>query len=134
MVDCGYSYLSGIELTDSDKIDKDLQNITELQAKFNKWFKSEFHFHGSEDFLQNPVKLNVFKCLFWPFLPKFVLGSDDIKFRGWSIGHCLNCDASPYDCQVEAWSYDGYWYRGALLRCNKCGQLRWQPGECGTDY
>ena len=82
-----------------------------------------------------PIKLTWWKCWFWWLIPGVFLGTDDrIRFHGWDIGHCLNCDADPYDGQVEAWSYDGNWFRGALIRCNRCGQLRWQPGESGRDY
>lgn len=129
------------QITDEDRVQADLHGITIEQYVCNQWidqleqngdgFKTGFKIKNDGHF---PVKLTWWKCWFWWCLPKFILGTDPIKFRGWSIGHCLNCDANPYDGQVEAWSYDGNWFRGALIRCNKCGQLRWQAGESGRDY
>lgn len=84
--------------------------------------------------LSKPIKLSRMKCWFWTLLPGFVLGDDPIHFRTWDIGKCLNCDADPYDGSVLAWDYDSRWYRGALIKCNKCGCLRWQQGESGMDY
>lgn len=129
-------------ISDIDVICADLQNITLQQYAFNKWmdeleksgdgFKTGFR---TTALPSKPVKLSWWKCWFWWAIPEFFLGVDDrIRFRGWKIGHCLNCDASPYDGTVEAWDYDAGWHRGALIRCNKCGQLRWQAGESGRDY
>lgn len=81
------------------------------------------------------VKLSWWKCWFWWLLPSWLLGvNDKMRFHSWDIGHCLNCDANPYDGTIVAWSYDCNWFRGALIRCNKCRQLRWQEGERGFLY
>ena len=130
------------QLTDEDRVQADLQGISIRQYAFNKWmdqleragdgFKTGFKTKSDGPL---PIKLTWWKCWFWWLIPGVFLGTDDrIRFHGWDIGHCLNCDADPYDGQVEAWSYDGNWFRGALIRCNRCGQLRWQPGESGRDY
>lgn len=82
-----------------------------------------------DDLLQyeeKPISLSKFKCWFWWMLPKSYLGADPIKFKDWKIGHCLNCDASPYDCKVLSWSSRSMMYRGTLLKCNRCGEVRWQ--------
>ena len=129
-----YNYLDSIQLSEKEHIEADLQNITTIQAKFNKWFDLKFHFHGSEQFLDPPVKITKIKCLGWQILPKSILGCERKHFNGWEIGHCLNCDADPYDCKAIAWSFDGSWYEGALLKCNKCGQLRWQPKKPSSIY
>ena len=129
-------------LTDEDKVQADLQNITLEQYRFNKWMEElEKHGDGFKTGFKSkyegmfPIKLSRWKCWFWWLIPGFFLGVDDrIRFRGWNIGHCLNCNADPYAGQVEAWNYDGNWFRGALIRCSKCGQLRWQPGESGRDF
>lgn len=124
-----------IDASEEDKVNADLLGITLKQYKFNQWVYTLETLGDGFRLLEKPIKLAWWKCWFWSLLPSFVLGVDDgIRFRGWSIGHCLNCDANPYDGTVEAWSYDGIWYRGALIRCCKCGQLRWQPGESGRDY
>lgn len=126
-------------ITEEDYVQADLQNITVKQYLFNKWldelekygdgFKTGFRSRYENKF---SVKLTWWKCWFWWCLPDLLLEVDNpIYFSGWKIGHCLNCDANPYDGQVEAWSYDNGWCRGALIRCNKCGQLRWQPVERG---
>ena len=128
--------------TIEDTVNADIQNITLEQYMFNKWldelersgdgFKTGYNKKHQGPL---PVKLTWWKCWFWWAIPGFFLGVDDrMRFKGWNIGHCLNCDANPYDGTVEAWSYDGNWYHGALIRCNKCGQLRWQAGEYGTNY
>ena len=125
-----------INASEEDKVNADLQGITLKQYKFNQW-KEEIEKSGYNSFrlLEKPVKLSWWKCWFWWAIPGFFLGVDDrMKFCGWKIGHCLNCDADPYDGTVEAWSYDNNWFRGALIRCNRCGQLRWQPGDSGRDY
>ena len=124
-----------INASDEDKVNADLQGITLKQYKFNQW-KEEIEKSGyGFRLLEKLVKLTWWKCWFWSLLPNFILGVDDcVRFRGWKIGHCLNCDANPYDGTVEAWSYDNNWFRGALIRCNRCGQRRWQPGESGRDY
>ena len=129
-------------ITDEDRVNADLEGITPEQYAFNKWMTDlEKHGDGFKTRFRTtalpskPVKLSWWKCWFWWAIPGFFLGVDDrMRFRGWKIGHCLNCDASPYDGTIEAWSYDANWYRGALIRCNKCGQLRWQAGESGRDY
>lgn len=130
-------------LTEADRINAHLQGITLKQYAFNKWldeleknrdgFKTGFRTTALPSKL---VKLSWWKCWFWWIVPGFFLGVDDrIRFRGWKIGHCLNCDASPYDGMVECWDFDDDWFRrGVLIRCNKCKQLRWQPGRCGRDY
>lgn len=120
--------------SNEDRVNADLQDITLEQYMFNKWL---VELEKSKDGFKRklPIELTWWKCWFWWAIPGFFLGVDDrMRFKGWNIGHCLNCDADPYDGTVEAWSYDGNWYRGALIRCNKCGQLRWQVGEYGTDY
>lgn len=129
-------------ITPEDRVKADLENITVEQYVFNKWmieleksgdgFKTGFR---TTALPSKPVKLSWWKCWFWWIIPGFFLGVDDrMKFCGWKIGHCLNCDADPYDGSVECWDYDAGWFRGALIRCNKCGQLRWQVGESGRDY
>lgn len=128
--------------TAEDLVNADLEGVTIEQYRFNKWIarlekEGDGFMKGMKIKSDGPihVKLAWWKCWFWWAIPGFFLGVDDrIKFRGWKIGRCLNCDANPYDGTVEAWSYDANWYRGALIRCNKCKQLRWQPGESGTDY
>ena len=121
--------LDNIDLTAQERIEADLHNLTDEQAKFNHWFNENFHFHGSEAFLDPPIKITKTKCLGWRILPTSILGCNRQCFRGWDIGHCLNCDADPYDCQSLAWRFDGGGYHGALLKCNKCNQLRWQPRD-----
>ena len=128
--------------TTEDLVNADLEGVTINQYCFNKWmddleksgdsFKTGFRISPLP---HKPIKLSWWKCWFWWTIPGFFLGVDDrMRFKGWKIGHCLNCDANPYDGTVEAWSYDANWYHGALIRCNKCGQHRWQPGESGRDY
>lgn len=120
--------------SNEDRVNADLQDITLEQYMFNKWL---VELEKSKDGFKRklPIKLTWWKCWFWWAIPGFFLGVDDrMRFKGWNIGHCLNCNANPYDGTVEAWSYASSWYRGALIRCNKCGQLRWQAGEYGTDY
>ncbi len=128
--------------TYEDKIQADLQGIALKQYAFNKWMDElersgdgfNTCFKLSYD-VPRPIKLAWWKCWFWWLIPCFFLGTNNrIRFRGWKIGHCLNCNASPYNGQVEKWNYDGSCFRGALIRCGKCGQLRWQPGEFGRDY
>ena len=127
-------------ITSEDRINADLEGITIEQYVFNKWMNNEKIGNGFKTGFRiskscNPVKLSWWKCWFWWAIPGFFLGVDDrMRFKGWKIGHCLNCDASPYDGVVECWDYDVGWFRGALIRCNKCGQLRWQEGEHGRDY
>jgi len=123
-------------ITEEDRVNADLQNITVKQYTFNKWFdainktKDGFKLVSHNGCI--PVRLTWWKCWFWWIIPDFFLGVDYcIRFRGWKIGHCLNCDANPYDGTVEAWCFDAGWHRGALIRCNKCSQLRWQLGESG---
>ena len=129
-------------LTKVDRINALLQDITLEQYAFNKWM-DELEKSGdgfkiglrTPALSSKPVKLSWWKCWFWWIVPGFFLGVDDrIRFRGWKIGHCLNCDADPYNGVVECWDWDCGWHRGALIRCNKCKQLRWQPGESGSDY
>lgn len=118
---------------DECQVKADLENITVEQYVFNEWmkqleergdgFKTGFKTKNEGPF---PIKLSWLKCWFWWLLPEKVLGTRRHFFSRWKIGHCLNCDASPYDGQVEAWSYDSHWHKGALIRCGKCGQLRWQ--------
>ena len=129
-----YKYLDTVVLSEKDLVEADLSNITNAQAKFNKWFNEKFHFHGAEDFLDPPVKITRTKCLGWKLLPKSILGCERERFKGWDIGHCLNCDANPYDCVSLAWQFDAGGYHGALLKCSKCGQLRWQSRKSGRDY
>ena len=118
-------------MTEEDYVQADLQNITVKQYLFNKW-KTKIEQHYGFCYEKTPIMLSWWKCWLWWFLPDLLLEVDDpICFSGWRIGHCLNCDANPYDGQVEAWSFDNGWFRGALIRCNKCGQLRWQPVERG---
>ena len=131
-------------MSDVDKVNADLEGISVRQYLFNKWmdelektdngFKLTAHYY-------KPVKLAWWKCWFWWCLHDFILGTNYLRFRGWKIGHCLNCDANPYDGTVEAWSiveawsFDSNLHRGALIRCNKCRQLRWQPAYgVGRDY
>ena len=124
-----------------DQVNADLENVTIKQYRFNKWLdflekSGDGFFTGFKTKPSGPVhvKLAWWKCWFWWAIPGFFLGVDDrMRFKGWKIGHCLNCDANPYDGTVEAWSYDGNWYHGALIKCNRCGQLRWQFGEIGYD-
>lgn len=126
-----------IEPTWQDKVDADIAGISLKQHMFNTWMSNVDKTPDSFEYVAEcrRVKLSWWKCAFWWMIPKFILNIDDaIKFRGWSIGHCLNCDANPYDGTVYAWAYDSHWHRGALIKCNKCGQFRWQEGECGTDY
>ena len=128
--------------TSEDQVAADLEGITLKQYRFNKWMAELDKFGdgfktGFKTRCDGPsnVKLARWKCWFWWAIPGLFLGVDDrMRFKGWKIGHCLNCDADPYDGTVEAWSYDGNWYHGALIRCNKCRQLRWQNGECGHVY
>ena len=135
-------YRNFYQPTDEDRVQADLQGITIEQHVFNNWMNFlEKEGDGFTTGFKNkydgpfPVKLTWWKCWFWWLIPGFFLGTNDrIRFHGWKIGHCLNCDANPYDGQVEAWNYDGGWFRGALIRCNKCKQLRWQPSESGRDY
>lgn len=122
-----YKYLDNYPLSEKDLVEADLQNITVMQAQFNVWFNYRFHFHGGEYFLDPPVKMSKVKCLGWKFLPESILGCKRECFKGWTIGHCLNCNADPYDCVSLAWQFDAGGYHGALLKCGKCGQLRWQP-------
>ncbi len=122
-----------------DKVDADMAGVTVEQHMFNKWISD-----GSIGFDLLPegwrVKLSRWKYFLWPVLSRRVLGTEKMNFIGWSIGHCLNCDASPYDGVVEAWTIISTVYdassrvhvaltpaaHGALIRCGKCGQLRWQ--------
>ena len=115
--------------TDKERIQADLEGITIEQFKFNQWFNYAFHFHDNEHFLEPPVKITRIKCIGWKILPESILGCKRECFKGWEIGHCLNCNANPYDCVSLAWQFDGGGYHGALLKCNKCGQLRWQTRE-----
>ena len=122
------------KFTAEDAVNADLEGLTVDQYRFNKWYK-EIESTRRFDKYGKDVELAWWKCWLWALLPSFLLGvNDSVKFRGWKIGHCLNCDASPYDGKVEAWSYGSNFYRGALIRCSKCGQLRWQSGESGLDY
>lgn len=121
--------------TEEDKVRADLEMVSLKQYMFNRWMSMCQKCIGGFNRPCNRVKLSRFKCWFWRVLPKSILGVDDrSKFKHWSIGHCLNCTADPYDGVVEAWSYYGNLFRGALIRCNKCNQLRWQFGESNIDY
>ena len=123
------------DASEEDRIQADLENITRRQYIFNHWLTTIDSTENGFRKKKKKVKLSRWKCWLWTFLPNWACGGyDSIVFRNWSIGHCLNCDADPYDGTVEAWSYDNSFYRGALIRCNKCGQLRWQVGDIGTDY
>lgn len=119
--------------TAEDRVRADLEMISLDQYMHNK-FIDQLKRHYLAFDKTKPMKLSWWKCWFWMLLPKFILGVDPIKFKEWNIGHCLNCNANPYDGVVEAWSYSKNWFRGALIRCNKCNQLRWQPGEIVINY
>ena len=137
-----FSKIFDEEMHETDRICAFLQGISLKQYAFNKWmedleksgdgFKTGFRLTAIP---YKPIKLSWWKCWFWWAIPGFFLGVDDrMRFKGWKIGHCLNCNANPYDGTVECWDWDASWFRGALIRCNKCKQLRWQPGRCGRDY
>ena len=123
--------------SDEDRISSDLEHLTVEQHMFNKWMHEIESTGDRLDGFRHitPVKLAKWKCWLWWMLPSSILGVDDsMRFYGWKIGHCLNCNADPYDGVVEAWSYDYGFCNGALIRCSKCKQLRWQSGGCGRDY
>ena len=110
-----------------DKVGADIAGVTVEQYMFNKWMNNAAI---SFDMLPEDqrVKLSRWKYFLWPVLSRRMLGTEEMNFMGWSIGHCLNCDASPYDGVVESWWKHGSIEHGALIRCNKCKQLRWQLG------
>ena len=114
-------------ITTEDHVQADLHNVSVNQYRFDKWLDCLNNAYVM-NWLPHPIRLSRWKCWLWPFLPKSILGANKDHFMLWSIGHCLNCDADPYDGQVEAWNYGGGWYEGAMIRCNRCGNLRWQHG------
>lgn len=114
-----------------EKVMADLEGLSREQFMFNLW-KRDLEEHGDGfAMLGKPIELAWWKCWFWMLLPEVALGASQLKFMGWKIGHCLNCNAKPYDGKIVSWGYGHYWYHGALIKCNQCGQLRWQSGSQG---
>lgn len=135
--DLDYIIFSGIDVewarengepfpVDAMRVKANLEGLSLSQYFMNETIKKMTNI----GWLSVPCQLSRFKCAFWPFLPCSVLGvRDNSVFEGWKIRHCLNCDADPYDSEAVAWDVklDGGWSQahGALIRCKRCGQLRW---------
>ena len=135
--DLDYIIFSGIDVkwarengepfpVDAMRVKANLEGLSLSQYFMNEKIKKM----DSIGWLAVPCQLSRFKCAFWQFLPCSVLGvRDKSVFEGWKIRHCLNCDADPYDSEVVAWDVKerGIFIRdyGALIRCKRCGQLRW---------
>ena len=119
------------EFTEEDYIQADLQGITIEQYLFNNWLEAIYysqylHKINAKNYkLENPIKLSRMRCWFWPLFLKIDKFGMWNWCNGWKIGHCLNCDADPYDGYIEAWRISAI-DEGALIRCGKCKQLRWQ--------
>lgn len=91
-----------------DRIAAQLRGVTVAQYISDEWVEEVKRSGDNFEMLDHPVKLSWWKCWLWPFLPELILGDDPLRFKDCSIGHCL--------------------------KCGKCGCLRWQFGDSGTDY
>ena len=142
--DLDYIIFSGIDVklarengelfpVDAMRIKANLEGLTVSQYFMNENIKKMTNI----GWLLVQCQLSRFKCAFCKFLPCSVLEvRDKLVFEGWKIRHCLNCDADPYDSEAVAW--DAKWHNdfvrcyGALIRCKRCGQLRWRSQN--SDY